>query len=772
MYTHKQIRVNGVVQGVGFRPFVHKIALINDLFGWVLNDSQGVLIEVQGSVENYAKFKRQLLEDKPPMASIISCVETSFETNHETAAIKYTSFLIKESLEKLNTTTIVPPDANVCPDCVREMFDRTNRRYLYPFINCTNCGPRFSLIEDMPYDRKNTTMVSFTMCDSCLAEYQDVADRRYHAQPNACPDCGPRAWLADTTGQEILHPEPLAQARCMLRDGKILAVKSLGGFHLSVDATQESAIKLLRQRKRRDDKPFAIMVKDMATVRRFCEVSAEEERYLQSHQRPIVILKKRSDCSLPDAIAPANPSLGVMLPSAPLHYLLLDDAALPALVMTSANRSGNPIVFRNEDAVAELGQIADVFLFHNRDIHTRVDDSLVRLVPTRDGETLTTFIRRSRGFAPYPVNVGQTLRPIMAVGAELKTTLALSKGEQVYLSQHIGDLKNDKAFDAHELCGKTLGHLLDIQPTAWAADMHPQFRSTRHIEESSNLPLYRVQHHHAHMASCMAENGLQGQTIGVVFDGTGYGDDGTIWGGEFLLGDYKSAHRIASLHPFGLPGGDKAVKEPYRVALSLLFETFGDDARHLPLPFLSELQADQINVLMTMLSRGINTVKTSSMGRLFDGVSALIGVRSKIEYEAQAAIELEGLLGRDLSSAEIFAYGFVGDQGVIRLDYRPMIAEIVGCLINGSQDAAHLSRRFHATIVAATQRLCQLLSEAYNTSQFVLSGGVFMNEYLLANTYTALQNSGFRPFVQQQVPANDGGIALGQLMVANAQMES
>ncbi|EGU4502657.1 carbamoyltransferase HypF [Salmonella enterica] len=768
MYIHKQIRVNGVVQGVGFRPFVHKTALINGLFGWVLNDSQGVLIVVQGRIDNYNNFKRQLLVDKPPMAKIVSFVETSLETD----SIKYTSFIIKESLNKLNTTTLVPPDSNVCPDCIREMFDRTNRRYSYPFINCTNCGPRFSLIKDMPYDRKNTTMSSFSMCQTCLAEYQDVTDRRYHAQPNACPDCGPRAWLADTTGQEILHPEPLAQARLMLRDGKILAVKSLGGFHLSVDATQENVIKLLRQRKRRDDKPFAIMVKDIATVRHFCEVSTEEEHYLQSHQRPIVILKKRSDCSLPDAIAPASPSLGIMLPSAPLHYLLLDDDALPALVMTSANRSGNPIVFRNEDAVLELGQIADVFLLHNRDIHTRVDDSLVRLVPTRDGETLTTFIRRSRGYAPYPVNVGQTLRPIMAVGAELKTTLALSKDEQVYLSQHIGDLKNDKAFDAHELCGKTLGHLLDIQPIAWAADMHPQFRSTRQIEENSKFPLYRVQHHHAHMASCMAENGLQGLTIGVVFDGTGYGDDGTIWGGEFLLGDYKSTHRIASLYPFGLPGGDKAVKEPYRVALSLLFETFGDNARHLPLPFLSELPTDQINVLMTMLSRGINTVKTSSMGRLFDGLSALIGVRSKIEYEAQAAIELEGVLNRDLSGADIFAYDFVCTPGMIQLDYRPMIAEIVDCIIKGSQDAAHLSRRFHSTIVAATLKLCQRLSETYNTKQFVLSGGVFMNEYLLANTYTALKKSGFSTFVQQQVPANDGGIALGQLMVANAQMES
>lgn len=768
MYTHKQIRVNGVVQGVGFRPFVHKIALNNDLLGWVLNDSQGVLIEVQGSIENYDKFKKQLLEDKPPMASVISCVETDLGEE----ANKYTSFLIKESLEKLNTTTIVPPDANVCPDCLGEMFDSTNRRYLYPFINCTNCGPRFSLIQDMPYDRKNSTMAPFAMCDACLTEYQDVANRRYHAQPNACPNCGPRAWLADVAGQEIFHHQPLTQARRMLRDGQILAVKSLGGFHLSVDASQENAIKLLRQRKRRDDKPFAIMVKDITTARRFCEISAEEAYYLQSYQRPIVILKKRSDCLLPDAIAPSNPSLGVMLPSAPLHFLLLDDSELPALVMTSANRSGNPIVFRNEDAVAELGQIADCFLLHNRDIHTRVDDSLVRLVPTRDGETLTTFVRRSRGYAPYPIKVSQTLRPIMAVGAELKTTLALSKGEQVYISQHIGDLKNDKAFDAHKLCAKTLGHLLDIQPIALAADMHPQFRSARCIEENNDLPLYRVQHHHAHMASCMAENGLEGQTIGVVFDGTGYGDDGTIWGGEFLLGDYKSAHRIASLHPFGLPGGDKAVKEPYRVALSLLFETFGDDARYLPLPFLNSLETDQVNVLMTMLSRGINTVKTSSMGRLFDGVSALIGVCSKIEYEAQAAIELEGLLERDLSDAEIFTCDFIDDQGFIRLDYRPMIAEIVGCLINGSHDTAHLSRRFHATIVAATQQLCQILSETYNTSQFVLSGGVFMNEYLLANTYSALKSSGFHTFVQQLVPANDGGIALGQLMVANAQMES
>jgi len=766
MSIHKQIRVNGVVQGVGFRPFVHKIALINNLSGWVLNDSEGVLIEVQGSIENYGNFKKQLLEDKPPMARIVSCVETT----PEIVADKYTSFVIKESREKLTTLTVVPPDANVCADCLEEMFDRLNRRYLYPFINCTNCGPRFSLIKDMPYDRKQTTMASFAMCEACQKEYQDVADRRYHAQPNACPDCGPRAWLADSVGLEIAHAQPLAQARDMLRRGHILAVKSLGGFHLAVDATQESAVNLLRQRKRRDGKPFAIMVRDVAAARYFCEVSAEEERVLQSHQRPIVILKRRSDCPLPDAIAPSNPSLGVMLPSAPLHYLLLDDAELPALVMTSANRSGNPIVFRNEDAVAELGQIADGFVLHNRDIHTRVDDSLVRLAPTRCGETLTMLIRRSRGYAPYPVQVRQQLQPIMAVGAELKTTLALASKDQVFLSQHIGDLKNDKAFSAHELCGKTLGHLLDIQATARAADMHPQFRSARYLAERGDLPLYRIQHHHAHMASCMAENGLEGQTIGVIFDGTGYGDDGTIWGGEFLLGSYGEARRVASLHPFGLPGGDKAVKEPYRVALSLLFETFGDEARHLPLPFLQALEADQINVLLTMLKRGVNTVKTTSMGRLFDGVSALIGVRGKIDYEAQAAIELEGLLGRDLADAEVFACEFIEDQGLLRFDYRPMIAELVACLLEGTQNAAQLSRRFHATMVDATYQLCQRLAKAYNTNQFVLSGGVFMNEYLLANTYTALKQGGFAVYVQQQVPANDGGIALGQLMVANARM--
>lgn len=768
MYIHKQIRVNGVVQGVGFRPFVHKIALKNNLSGWVLNDSQGVLIEVQGSIDNYHNFKKQLIEDKPPMASILSCTEISLVCTIN----KYSSFLIKESVEKNNITTIVPPDASVCPDCLQEMFDRSNRRYLYPFINCTNCGPRFSIIQDMPYDRKNTTMAIFTMCNACLAEYHDINDRRYHAQPNACPDCGPRIWLADINGQALPHLSPLSQARSMLRNGQILAVKSLGGFHLAVSAMQEKAIRLLRKRKLRDEKPFAIMVKDVATARRFCEINDAEEQYLQSHQRPIVILKKRSDCQLPDAISPSNPSLGIMLPSAPLHFLLLDDAELPALVMTSANRSGNPIVFRNEDAVKELGQIVDGFLLHNRDIHTRVDDSLVRLVSTREGETLTCFVRRSRGYAPYPVQVKQTLHPVLAIGAELKTTLALAKERQVYFSQHIGDLKNDKAYAAHELCRKTLGALLDIKPTAWATDLHPQFRSTRQIEESTDLPAYRIQHHHAHMASCMAEHGLEGLTLGVIFDGTGYGDDATIWGGEFLLGDYNSVCRVASLHSFGLPGGDKAVKEPWRVALSLLFETFGNNARNLPLPFLNGLEAEQIEVLTMMLKRNVNTVKTSSMGRLFDGVAALIGIRNKIEYEAQAAIELEGLLERDLSDAEIFTCDFYTDGSITRLDYRPMIAEIVECLTHDFPDTAYLSRRFHATMVKVTQQMCQHLAKDYKPHQFVLSGGVFMNEYLLANTYSALKNCGFRIYVHQQIPSNDGGIALGQLMVANARMES
>ncbi|ELR66241.1 hydrogenase metallocenter (NiFe) assembly protein HypF [Photobacterium marinum] len=767
MKIHQQLRVNGVVQGVGFRPFVHKIALENNLKGWVLNDSQGVLIELQGTQEQYERFKSQLKNDLPAMAEITYLKEFSVESGDE-----FSEFEIRQSNSNLDNITIVPSDADVCEDCLNELFDENDRRYNYPFINCTNCGPRFSIIHDMPYDRKQTTMSKFPMCPDCYTEYTDISDRRYHAQPNACPTCGPSVWMSLNDGEAISTEDPIAYCRDMLVAGKIIAVKSVGGFHLAVNAADEDAVNTLRQRKKRDNKPFALMAKNLNRVRDFCHVSQKEQEYLQSVKKPIVVLKKRSDCRLPDVIAPSNPSLGIMLPSAPLHHLLLQDERIPALIMTSANTSGQPIVYENDRALDELKHIADGYLLHNRDIYTRVDDSLLKVVKTRCGDDLVTLIRRSRGFAPAPIMSNKSLRKIIASGAELKTTLALTKNNNVYLSQHIGDLKNDHTYEAHSQCAQKLTGLFEIKPEAWAVDLHPHFRMTRTIESQSELPVIKVQHHHAHMASCMGENNLEGSTIGVIFDGTGYGTDGSIWGGEFLLGDYNSFERAASIKSFNLLGGDKAVKEPYRVALSLLYETFGEECKQLQLPCFSFLSDQDVHVLVRMAERKINSFTTTSMGRLFDGISALLNLRTVIEYEAQAAIELEGVLERTLDMAEPYSYEINDSEGIHQFDYRPMIKELVSDVISNHVSTAIISRRFHSTIVMAVCEMCELLAKEHATRQVVLSGGVFMNEFILANTYTELKHRDLNVYVQQKVPSNDGGISLGQAFVANAKMES
>ncbi|CAG8999942.1 MAG: Carbamoyltransferase HypF [Candidatus Celerinatantimonas neptuna] len=765
MRIQKRLRVNGIVQGVGFRPFVHRIAVANHLTGWVNNDSHGVLIEVQGELDDFHQFKSQLVHDIPAMAMISQVEEIQGHSE-----ISFSEFKIIASEKNADTLTLIPPDAYVCDDCLRELFDPTDRRYHYPFINCTNCGPRFSIIKDMPYDRVQTTMSEFSMCSSCANEYSDPSDRRFHAQPNACDACGPKVWLCDEAGQK-LNDEPIAQCCHLLRAGAIVAVKSVGGFHLCVNASDSQAVNRLRQRKQRGNKPFALMVRNIDVARQYCEISIDEERLLTSSKAPIVVLKKKSDCALSDAIAPLNPSLGIMLASSPVHHLLLDDGLLHTLVMTSANRRGQPIVYENQRAIDELQDIADAYLLHNRDIHTRVDDSVIKLTELEGlSAPVLSFIRRSRGYAPAPVMFQQALAPVIAAGSELKNTLALSKGHHVYLSQHIGDLKNDQVFDAHQECAKKLSSLLDIQPSAWAVDLHPQFRSTQFVEERSKLPIYKVQHHHAHMASCMAENQLSGPTIGIVFDGTGYGSDGTIWGGEFLLGDYVHAERVGTIKPFQLIGGDKAVEEPYRVAVSLLMETYGDSFLKLKLPLFDELSGQNIHVLQRMAKRYLNSFSTTSMGRLFDGISALLGIRSRIEYDAQAAIELEGLLGRDQTMVPCYDYQINQQGSLFVFDYHPMVRQIVCDIEQERRTVPDISRRFHSTLVTASCAMSSMISKYYGVSQVVLSGGVFMNEFMLSNLYRQLRLDGFDVYVHQQVPANDGGISLGQICIANAQL--
>ena len=621
------IRVTGVVQGVGFRPFVYKIAHEHGLRGWVCNDPAGVMIEAIGADHALESFVADISERAPELArvegvKVIRGLMPSGQFEPE-------GFTIVESSRSGSKTTVVPPDSHVCNECVAELRDPRDRRHRYPFINCTNCGPRYSIVRALPYDREQTTMAAFTMCDPCSGEYSDPLDRRYHAQPNACEDCGPRLLLRDAFGVELERDEALRRCARELANGGIAGIKGVGGFHLAVDATDASAVGLLRKRKRRDSKPFAVMVRDLETARRLVRLSEEEERVLTSPARPIVLARKREG-SLPEEVAPRNPNLGVMLPSAPYHYLLLDEPGLDVLVMTSGNISGYPIAYRNEEALRDLFEVADVILHHDREIELRVDDSVVRLSEHPDlGGPLKVFIRRARGYAPYPVEVVDDLEPVVAYGAELKTTVALAAGSKVFISQHIGDLKNDETFTSHRNAARHLASLYDLDPRVEAYDLHPQFRSTRSAQSREHTSdVVHVQHHHAHMASCMAENHVQGTALGVVFDGAGYGTDGTVWGGEFLLGDYTAVERIAHLRPLPLLGGEKAVREPVRTGFAVALDAFGGDPEHAvrAFPALEAFTPDERRVYATMAERRINSPMVSSMGRLFDGVAALLGV--------------------------------------------------------------------------------------------------------------------------------------------------
>ncbi|HFJ2164641.1 TPA: carbamoyltransferase HypF [Salmonella enterica] len=761
-----RFRVCGIVQGVGFRPFVHRLARTHGATGWVLNDSEGVLLELQAPLQTIRNIIDELISQPPPLARITDIHNVELEK----PAPYYSGFDIRKSQDLSCMDTIIPPDSNVCKDCLCEMNDPSNHRYRYAFINCTNCGPRYSIILGMPYDRAQTTMRSFIMCPQCNNEYHDIEDRRYHAQPNACPACGPQLQLTDKDGVSISVSDIIRFTIDRLKEGAIVAIKSLGGFHLVVDASNSEAVRELRRRKRRDAKPFAVMVADSDSADRWAVVTPHDIHLLESGPRPIVLLRKRSQ-TLPEAVAPKNPDLGIMLPSTPLQHMLLDDPELPVVIMTSGNISGHPIVIDNNEAIEQLGKIADYFVLNNRDIRTRVDDSVVRVINRKNTtDSQISFLRRSRGYAPYPVHLPYSVGNVVAFGAELKTTVSIGKGKQVFISQHIGDLKNDTTFKSHLDCIKHMQGLLTIKKTdIIACDLHPAFRSTRSVLENSEAKVIQVQHHHAHMASCMAENGLSGKTIGVIFDGTGYGSDGTIWGGEFLFGDLEDVERVAHLRPMLLPGGDKAVKEPVRMAISLLVETYGENLDgFIRLPAILNLSEKRREIFIKMVERKINTTITSSMGRLFDGVSALIGICTEIEYEAQAAIEMEALLKKDFHMAKPFKY--IIDEsynGRIIIDYRPLVKELVQSILVSNIKEEELSRRFHSTIVDIIVTVCSLLTQRYKTDQIVLSGGVFCNEFLLINTLDELESRGFRPYCHKLVPANDGGISLGQLVVAS-----
>ncbi len=686
----------------------------------------------------------------PPLA-VISAV-----SSEQIPLVEEGGFIVRESGGGGGEVQI-SPDCDVCPDCLGELFDPADRRYRYPFINCTNCGPRYTIIKGVPYDRAATTMAGFTMCEECLAEYGDPGNRRFHAQPNACPVCGPRLTLLDPKGKS-LEGDPLDTAISMLQRGRILALKGVGGYHLAVDACNDDAVRELRRRKNRDEKPFALISPGLAEIMEYARFDETEQRLLSGAERPIVLLRKRERNPIVSLVAPANGYFGVMLPCTPLHHLLLRDNFL-ALVMTSGNLSDEPVSFLDDEALQRLAGIADLFLTHNRDIHTRTDDSVIRVF---QGKPI--FLRRSRGYVPRGITLPSVQRSVLAVGGELKGTVCLTRGNLAFLSQHIGDLRNAATLRSMEETIVQLGRILRIDPKVVAHDLHPDYLSTVHALSLPGLTKVAVQHHHAHLASCMAENGLEGETIGVIFDGTGYGPDGTVWGGEFLVGGYGSYRRAGHLRPIPLPGGDAAVRAPFRMALSWLYMIYGELLFALPLPPVSELPASERKLFMRMLERRLNSPLTSSCGRLFDAVASIIGLRQKVSYEGQAAIELEAL-AESTVNADVYPFGITLDGGVQILDFCEMVQAIVQDVVTARPEG-EIARSFHNTMAEAVVETCRKIRTESGIDRVVLSGGVFQNKLLTEGVFTLLVKSGFYPFTQRLVPPNDGGVALGQAIIA------
>ncbi len=749
------------MQGVGFRPFVYRLAQRHRLSGWVRNTPAGVIVEAQGEDAPLADFMRAITAEAPPLAVIAAiCSE-------DIPPVAGEGFEIIASGGGAGVIQVAP-DCDVCPDCLAELFDPADRRFRYPFITCTNCGPRYSIITGIPYDRPFTTMARFPMCPACRAEYEDPGNRRFHAQPIACPECGPRLAFTDAAGNEMAG-EPLALAVELLRAGKIVAVKGIGGYHLAVDAGNDRAVGALRRRKKRDEKPFALMAPDLEAIRAFAQLDAIAERLLEGPERPIVLVEKRDrtqmglkgrgtgDPHISPQVAPANGYFGVMLPSSPLHHLLLREN-FAALVMTSGNLSDEPIAYRDAEARERLAGIADAFLCHDREIHTRCDDSVIRVFR---GNPL--FLRRSRGYVPRGITLSAPQRSVLAVGAELKGAVCLTRGEYAFLSQHIGDLKNPATLRSLEETAAHLGRILEIRPELVAHDLHPDYLSTR-AAAGMGLPQVAVQHHHAHMAACMAENRLAGEVLGVIFDGTGYGPDGTVWGGEFLLGGYAGYRRVGHLDLVPLPGGDAAIREPFRMAIAWLHRTFGAALFDLDLPCLAEVADRKREIYLRMIERGINSPPTSSCGRLFDAVAALLGVRNRVSYEGQAAIELEAL-AEEGGEAGAYPYVLVTTGGGTVVDVRSMLRAIVEDLA-GDEPKAFIARRFHATVARAAADVCGKVRAACGVDQVVLSGGVFQNRLLSEELAGLLEAAGFQVFVHRLVPPNDGGIALGQAVIA------
>lgn len=759
LVARKAVDVTGIVQGVGFRPFVYRLAKECNLTGFIANTPAGVTIEIQGESGLLDRFLERLPAELPPLAKITSLLPRDAEPQPETA------FRIVSSRLDAPPRALISPDVAVCADCLREMMNPRDRRFRYPFINCTNCGPRFTIIRDIPYDRARTSMASFHMCPACQDEYDDPANRRFHAQPNACWNCGPQLqlWSADGSLRDVA--EPLREAARLLEQDGILAVKGLGGFHLACNARSETSVNTLRERKRRVEKPFAVMLRRIEDVDRYCLVDDAARKLLLSVERPILLLPRKPDCGLAESIAPRNRFLGVFLPYTPLHHLLFASGKFDALIMTSANLSEEPIAIDNDEAVRRLQGIPDAYLVHNRDILRRCDDSVVRLASARP-----QILRRSRGFVPVPVPLEREAPPILAVGGELKNTICIVRGSEAFLSQHVGDLENLESYNFFGEAVQHLQRILEVYPKVIAYDLHPDYFSTKWALSQEGVQLIGVQHHHAHIASCMAENHLDGKVIGIALDGTGYGTDGAVWGGEVLLADYTDFERVAHFEYIPLPGGAAAIHEPWRVALSYLVKHYVKDLGSLDLPFLRDIDEHRKKVIQQMIDRQVHSPRTSSCGRLFDAVAALVGIRSTVNYEAQAAIELE-MAAHDSTDDGVYPFDLIPDDNHWQIGTLPLFQWILRDIRNQAS-IPDISRRFHAGLAALFVELAEKIRDQSHLNRICLSGGCFHNLLLFRLLLDGLRAKSFEVYFHSEVPAGDGGISLGQALVAAHRLQS
>lgn len=794
----KKITIKGVVQGVGFRPFIFRHAAKHQIKGWIINTSSGVEMEIEGTINNIERFISTLEAEAPPISQIESILIEDGEFKG------FESFEIRESRKDFGYQ-LISPDIALCPDCLKELFDPKDRRYLYPFINCTNCGPRFTIIQDIPYDRASTTMSAFPMCPTCLAEFNDPLNRRFHAQPNACPVCGPQIFLTNSEGVKIDTDNVITRTAKYLREGKIIAIKGLGGFHLACDAQNEQAIETLRERKNRPHKPFALMMLDMQQIKKHCEVSKEEEDLLCSPQTPIVLLKRRDKSIIPYSVAPNNNYLGVMLPYTPIHHLLMREFQEP-LIMTSGNLSEEPIVYDNQDALDRLGRLADFFLFNNRDIYTCYDDSVFMVF---EGKPYP--IRRARSYAPSPIKISRfNNKVVLACGADLKNTFCFLKDNYAFLSQHNGDLEDFRTFYNYQRNIDIYKKIFRVEPDIICSDLHPDYYSTSFASEfQDKLPSEKVQHHHAHIASCMAENGLNETVIGISFDGLGLGTDGNLWGGEFLITDYKTFQRYAHLEYLPVPGGDKATKYPYRLAYSYIKTLLGFIPNDLPV--FKNITQEEKSIIESQIEKGINSPLTSSCGRLFDAVSSLLNICQEVTYEGQAAIELEMVSEKSSLVDEFYPFSICSFSSKEKLyfnnhpnnmiwenqsmtvypkslkevsyfqkeepylmsnqpKYQICLKELFGSIYQDiicGNSPADIGLKFHYTVALMILHLSIIIRKETNINKVVLSGGCFQNRLLLNLSLNLLRKYNFETFIHGQVPTNDGGISLGQAVITD-----